>query len=270
MEDIKELLILGGFIQELYHGLIKLDSNKDSIEYQKILTELKRKIEWEEIVIKRIVDFGKKDEAIKFIEDGKIDNMLMCRYLTKFNINIKENRSTNYNLNIAMGVYIDSLSLALRMLDKYLEEQKDSNVINLKYDIVFISPSVIEKEMVDNNFIARINTTMITDTFKAIYKLPWELHNLVKEQEIENEFIKHLIELINHVLNNSDNASIIYEQVMLRSLIVLSSNENLTLALKGIIDNEKLDIDKEPFKEILKHTREDKLIPIFVSIGPRR
>ncbi len=270
MEDIKELLILGGFIQELYHGLIKLDSNKDSIEYQKILTELKRKIEWEEIVIKRIVDFGKKDEAIKFIEDCKIDNMLMCRYLTKFNINIKENRSTNYNINIAMGVYIDSLSLALRMLDKYLEKHKDTNIINLKYDIVFISPSVIEKEMIDNNFIANSNPTMITDNFKVIYNLPWELHDLAKEQEIESEFIKHFRELVNHVLSNSDNAAILYEQVMLRSLIVLSTNEELIMMIQGIIDNDKLPINKEPFKEILKHKEEDKLIPIYITIGARR
>ena len=124
--------------------------------------------------------------------------------------------------------------------------------------------------MINNNFVASTHPTMITDNFKAIYKLPWELHDLAKEQEIESEFIKHFRELVNHVLNKSDNAAILYEQVMLRSLIVLSTNEELTMMIKGIIDNDKLPINKEPFKEILKHKEEDKEIPIYITIGARR
>ena len=260
MEDINELLIIGKFIQELYNELIKLDSNKDSVKYQKIIAELKAKIDWEDLVLQRI----------KYMENSKIDSMLLCRYLTKFNLNIKENRSNNYNLNLSMGIYSDSLALALRMIDEYLEEHQDLKVTNLKYDIIFIAPSVIEKEMINNNFVASTHPTMITDNFKAIYKLPWELHDLAKEQEIESEFIKHFRELVNHVLSNSDNAAILYEQVMLRSLIVLSTNEELTIMIQGIIDNDKLPINKEPFKEILKHKEEDKKIPIYITIGARR
>ena len=270
MEDINELLIIGKFIQELYNELIKLDSNKDSVKYQKIIAELKIKIDWEDLVLQRIIDYGEKKETIKYMENSKIDSMLLCRYLTKFNLNIKENRSNNYNLNLSMGIYSDSLALALRMIDEYLEEHPDLKVTNLKYDIIFIAPSVIEKEMINNNFVASTHPTMITDNFKAIYKLPWELHDLAKEQEIESEFIKHFRELVNHVLSNSDNAAILYEQVMLRSLIVLSTNEELTIMIQGIIDNDKLPINKEPFKEILKHKEEDKKIPIYITIGARR
>ena len=33
---------------------------------------------------------------------------------------------------------------------------------------------------------------------------------------------------------------------------------------------DKLPINKEPFKEILKHKEEDKEIPIYITIGARR
>ena len=140
MEDINELLIIGKFIQELYNELIKLDNNKDSEKYQKIIAELKLKIDWEDLVLQRIIDSLEKEETIKYMENSKIDSMLLCRYLTKFNLNIKENRSNNYNLNLSMGIYSDSLALALRMIDEYLEEHPDLKVTNLKYDIIFIAP----------------------------------------------------------------------------------------------------------------------------------
>ena len=79
MEDINELLIIGKFIQELYNELIKLDSNKDSVKYQKIIAELKIKIDWEDLVLQRIIDYGEKEETITYMENSKIDSMLLCR-----------------------------------------------------------------------------------------------------------------------------------------------------------------------------------------------
>ena len=191
------------------------------------------------------------------------------------------------NLNAYMTAYITTNSPLATITQENFAEKELSSIMpdlmikldqaedvlsteDIEYDIIFTSPSVIENEIVASNFRIPTNPTMITDNFRAIYKLPWELHDSAKEQEIELEFIIHLKELVNHILSNTDQVTLFYDQVMLRSLITLSSNEQLTKMLQGFIDNENLTFNKDPFREVLKHKEEDKKIPIYITIGARR
>ena len=247
MEDIGVLLTIESMIKEIYDKLKQLeyDDKLGSIKHSSLIAELKAKLDWEDLVLQRIITSSKIAEVINNIQKTAADDLI-------------ENR---------LGIHIDSASLALAMIDKYLQSHPKSPVIKLKYDIIFTSPSVIENEIVASNFRIPTNPTMITDNFRAIYKLPWELHDSAKEQEIELEFIIHLKELVNHILSNTDQVTLFYDQVMLRSLITLSSNEQLTKMLQGFIDNENLTFNKDPFREVLKYKEEDKQIPTYITLG---
>ena len=269
MEDIGVLLTIESMIKEIYDKLKQLeyDDKLGSIKHSSLIAELKAKLDWEDLVLQRIITSSKIAEVINNIQKTAADDLIENRLINKIMLNIKNNKSPNYNMNMTMGIHIDSASLALAMIDKYLQSHPKSPVIKLKYDIIFTSPSVIENEIVASNFRIPTNPTMITDNFRAIYKLPWELHDSAKEQEIELEFIIHLKELVNHILSNTDQVTLFYDQVMLRSLITLSGNEQLTKMLQGFIDNENLTFNKDPFREVLKYKEEDKQIPTYITLG---
>lgn len=232
----------------------------------------------QDLVFAQIINYLSKIE----IEDPK----LSFKYVAE-RLNIPEQvieklmdittHQLSLQLFLSSDIYNVYLALIERMLSNITSEGLRKEIIDRKYETVFLSP-LENGGLMENGFVVNVNPYLLSDNIIKAYPKEVGLSNQIKEGYIIHNVKKKIVLLSSfndYTLTDSKVMSeALLTQILIRSYLVLASKQTLAkiipiinIIIAELQASESKSIVAQMLMDTLRQLSVDKTIPQIVSFG---